>query len=80
MGSTSRWSKTKEALGKDPRYKAVPRDQREQLFRAYAAELQVGLAHRHVAGTLLQCPQGGGALLLGGTALFSTGMLCDCDM
>ncbi|GAB4818752.1 hypothetical protein N2152v2_005798 [Parachlorella kessleri] len=40
VGSTSRWSKTKEALGKDPRYKAVPRDQREQLFRAYAAELQ----------------------------------------
>ena len=33
-----RWSKLKEALAKDKRYKALPRDLRETLFRTYVAE------------------------------------------
>jgi hypothetical protein len=41
IGPTARWSKTKEALSSDTRYKAVPRDAREQLFRQYIAEQEV---------------------------------------
>ena len=72
VGSTSRWSKTKEAIAKEPRYKAVPRDQREQLFRVYTAELQVGPAHARVAKVSVQCPEGGG-LLLSSRLVFSPG-------
>ena len=37
ISGSSRWSKTKDTLAKDPRYKAVPRDSREKLFRAFVA-------------------------------------------
>ncbi|PSC72075.1 pre-mRNA-processing 40C isoform X1 [Micractinium conductrix] len=35
----SRWSRTKPDICDDPRYLAVPRDDREDLFRAFTAEL-----------------------------------------
>ncbi|BDA46960.1 Transcription elongation regulator 1 [Coccomyxa sp. Obi] len=38
VGPDARWSKTKEALAADARYKELPRDDRERLFRAYVAE------------------------------------------
>lgn len=38
IGPGARWSKSKEALAADARYKALPRDGREKLFRAYVAE------------------------------------------
>ncbi len=41
VGPDARWSKTKEALAADDRYKALPRDDRERLFRAYVAEQEV---------------------------------------
>lgn len=39
--ATSRYSKTKEGLRSDARYKAMPRDAREPAFKHYLAELQV---------------------------------------
>lgn len=39
VASTSRWSKTKDSLADDPRYKALDRDVRERVFREYVAEL-----------------------------------------
>lgn len=40
-GAGSRWSKSKEALSGDARYKALPRDSREALFRQFVAEQEV---------------------------------------
>ncbi|GBG69078.1 hypothetical protein CBR_g3777 [Chara braunii] len=37
--STARWSKTKDSLRDDPRYKALPRAEREAIFRAHVAAL-----------------------------------------
>lgn len=39
--SGARWSKTKSAISGDPRYKAVPREEREKLFNAFLDELDV---------------------------------------
>ena len=41
MGAGSRWSKSKEALSKDERYQAVPREDREAIFRTFVADSQV---------------------------------------
>ncbi|KAG6382864.1 hypothetical protein SASPL_157415 [Salvia splendens] len=38
--STSRWSKVKDSLRSDPRYKSVKHEDREKLFNEYVAELQ----------------------------------------
>ncbi|KAK9805328.1 hypothetical protein WJX73_002568 [Symbiochloris irregularis] len=41
VGPGMRWSsKVKDLLGRDPRYKALPRDQRESVFQAHVSELQ----------------------------------------
>ena len=37
----SRWSKSKETLSKDERYQAVPREDRETIFRTFVADSQV---------------------------------------
>lgn len=42
--STARYSKTREGLRGDARYKAMPRDAREPAFKQYTAELQVCMA------------------------------------
>lgn len=39
VAASTRWSKTKDVLSADPRYLALPRDDREDLFRQYTAEL-----------------------------------------
>ena len=39
--SISRYSRTREGLRSDARYKAMPRDAREPAFKQYTAELQV---------------------------------------
>lgn len=39
--ATSRYSKTREGLRSDARYKAMPRDAREAAFKHFTAELQV---------------------------------------
>lgn len=39
--SSSRYSRTREALRPDPRYKAMPKAAREPAFKKYVAELQV---------------------------------------
>ena len=44
MGPGARWSKLKEQLAGDPRYKALPREAREQQFRAFVAEAEVRAA------------------------------------
>lgn len=49
--ATSRYSKTREGLRSDARYKAMPRDAREAAFKHFTAELQVC---RHLYPTL-QC-------------------------
>ena len=41
MAAGARWSKTKDSLAGDKRYKALARDQREHLFRQYVAEREV---------------------------------------
>jgi hypothetical protein len=41
VGPDARWSKTKEVLAADERYKALPRDDRERLFRVYVGEQEV---------------------------------------
>lgn len=41
MAVGARWSKTKDSLAGDKRYKALARDQREQIFRQYVAEQEV---------------------------------------
>ena len=41
MGAGARWSKTKEDLAGEPRFQAVPRADREALFREYVAEQDV---------------------------------------
>ena len=41
VGPDARWSKTKEVLAADARYKELPRDDREALFRAYVTEQEV---------------------------------------
>lgn len=41
VGPDARWSKTKEVLAADARYKDLPRDDRERLFRAFVAEQEV---------------------------------------
>lgn len=46
MAASSRWSRTKDAVRDDTRYAAVPREEREALFRQYTGELQVGLLNR----------------------------------
>ncbi|KAL0368565.1 UNVERIFIED_CONTAM: Pre-processing protein 40C [Sesamum calycinum] len=38
--SSSRWSKVKESLKSDPRYKSVKHEDREKLFNEYVAELK----------------------------------------
>jgi hypothetical protein len=71
VASSSRWSKTKDAVGKDKRYKAVPRDQREALFRAYTAELQVGCV---LSGRLGVCVVDGRHAGLGACNCSSSGL------
>ena len=39
-----RWSKLKESMAKDKRYRAMPREQREPIFKAFVAEKQVSIA------------------------------------
>lgn len=41
MGAGVRWSKTREELAGEARLQAVPRGDREALFRAYVAEQDV---------------------------------------
>ena len=41
VGPGARWSKLKEQLAGDARYKALPRESREHLFRAFVAEAEV---------------------------------------
>lgn len=41
INGSSRWSKYKDLLAKDRRYKAVERDARERLFRDFVAEQKV---------------------------------------
>ena len=69
--SASRYSKTREGLRSDARYKAMPRDAREPAFKQYTAELQVCCApafsstigkqwahgRRCSCGCLLHCKQ-----------------------
>lgn len=45
MAAGARWSKTKDSLAGDSRYKAMHRDQREALFRQYVAEQEVRAAN-----------------------------------
>ncbi|KAK6122840.1 hypothetical protein DH2020_043421 [Rehmannia glutinosa] len=40
INSNSRWSKVKDSLKSDPRYKSVKHDDREKLFNEYVAELK----------------------------------------
>lgn len=40
VSGKSRWSKMKDAMSDDARYQAVPKPEREQLFRQYVSELQ----------------------------------------
>ena len=49
--SASRYSRTREALRPDPRYKAMPKAAREPAFKKYVAELQVRL----LSVCLLRC-------------------------
>lgn len=55
--STSRYSRTKEGLRTDRRYKAMAKDAREPAFKHYVAQLQVCTSvasfHQHQHGTLL---------------------------
>ena len=44
MGPGARWSRTKEAVAGDRRYRALPREAREALFRAYVAEAEARVA------------------------------------
>lgn len=39
--SSSRWSKQRDAMAKDARYKALKRPDRDRVFKAYVAELEV---------------------------------------
>jgi hypothetical protein len=41
VAAGARWSKTKDSLADDNRYRALSRDQREILFRKYVAEQEV---------------------------------------
>ena len=41
VAAGARWSKTKESLAGDKRYKTLSRDQREHIFRQYVAEQEV---------------------------------------
>lgn len=41
VGPGARWSKVKETVSGDARYRALPRDAREPLFRAFVAEAEV---------------------------------------
>lgn len=41
VAAGARWSKTKDSLASDRRYKALARDVREQIFRKYVAEQEV---------------------------------------
>ena len=41
VAAGARWSKTKDSLAGDKRYKALARDLREQVFRQYVAEQEV---------------------------------------
>ncbi|XP_057783614.1 pre-mRNA-processing protein 40C isoform X2 [Salvia miltiorrhiza] len=41
--STSRWSKVKDSLRSDPRYKSVKHEDREKLFNEYVAELKAAV-------------------------------------
>ena len=41
VAAGARWSKTKDSLAGDKRYKALARDQREHIFRQYVAEQEV---------------------------------------
>ena len=38
---SSRWSKSKDSLARDDRYKALPRDLREKTFRDFVADQRV---------------------------------------
>ncbi|KAK9829764.1 hypothetical protein WJX72_007763 [[Myrmecia] bisecta] len=40
VDAKARWSKTKDQVGSDARYRGLPREEREPAFRAYVAELQ----------------------------------------
>lgn len=44
MTSSSRWSKQRDAMAKDPRYKALDRSSRDRIFKAYVAEVEVSSA------------------------------------
>ena len=41
INGSSRWSKSKDTLSKDKRYKAMPREHREKLFRDFIAQQKV---------------------------------------
>jgi hypothetical protein len=41
VGPGARWSKSKELLAGDERYRALPREAREAVFRAFIAEAEV---------------------------------------
>ena len=41
VAAGARWSRTKDSLASDRRYKALARDVREQIFRKYVAEQEV---------------------------------------
>ena len=45
INGSSRWSRSKDSLAKDSRFKAVAKDSREQLFRDFVAEQKVCPTH-----------------------------------
>lgn len=58
VGPGARWSKFKEAAASDERYRALPRESREALFRTYVAEAEVSGAYQGPvhARVLADCP------------------------
>lgn len=39
--SSARWSKARDVMKKDARYDALSRDDRDRIFKAYVAEVEV---------------------------------------
>jgi len=39
--NSARWSKARDAMKKDARYDALSRDDRDRIFKAYVAEVEV---------------------------------------
>lgn len=40
MTSSARWSKQRDAMAKDPRYKVLQRADRDRIFKAYVAQIE----------------------------------------